>query len=69
MIEGLGMTAEAIRAGRKAARLTQEQLARELGVTVTSVSRWERGQVPSALARAVLRQFFEKAEAEQSSAA
>ena len=54
------MTAEEIRGKRKAARLTQEQLAQRLGVTVTSVSRWERGQEPSALARAVLRQFFQK---------
>jgi DNA-binding transcriptional regulator YiaG len=53
------MTAEEILVARRRMGLTQEQLARRLRVTVTSVSRWERGQKPSMLARAVLREFFE----------
>lgn len=32
-----------VKASREAAGLSQEQLARELGVSVFTVSRWERG--------------------------
>jgi transcriptional regulator with XRE-family HTH domain len=37
------MTREDLQLKRKALGLTQEQLARELDVTVLTVSRWERG--------------------------
>jgi len=40
------MTREDLYLRRKALGLTQEQLARELDVTVLTVSRWERGVYP-----------------------
>lgn len=42
-------------------RLSQEDLARELGVSYATVNRWENGQAkPSKLARAQLRAFCER---------
>lgn len=43
---------------RKAANLTQEQLAAELGVTPQSVSNWERGGAPDISLLPVLANFF-----------
>jgi len=40
------MTREDLQFRRRALGLTQEQLARELDVTVLTVSRWERGVYP-----------------------
>ncbi len=40
------MKPEELQRRREALGLTQEQLARELDVTVTTVSRWERGVFP-----------------------
>lgn len=40
-----------IRAARKAARLTQEQLAEELGISALSYGKLERGYQPISLAR------------------
>lgn len=40
------MKPEELQCRREALGLTQEQLARELDVTVTTVSRWERGVFP-----------------------
>jgi DNA-binding transcriptional regulator YiaG len=43
---------------RKRLDLTQEQLAQKLGVSFTTVNRWERGKVkPSPLALRVLREL------------
>lgn len=39
------MTSDELRERRKALNLTQEQLARRLGMTLNSVSRWEGGKV------------------------
>jgi transcriptional regulator with XRE-family HTH domain len=40
------MNREDLKRRRENLRLTQEQLARELDVTVLTVSRWERGVYP-----------------------
>lgn len=38
--------AERVRAVREASGLTQEDFARAVGVSLSSVSKWERGEVP-----------------------
>ena len=43
---------------RKAAHLTQEQLASELGVTPQSVSNWERGGAPDIAMLPVIANYF-----------
>jgi putative transcriptional regulator len=46
---------------RKQLDLSQEDLARELGVSFATVNRWENGQVkPSKLAKAQLNAFYAK---------
>lgn len=47
-----------ILANRKAAGLTQEQLAEKLGVTPQSVSNWERGGAPDISMLPILANFF-----------
>jgi len=50
-----------IKAVREQLRLSQEDLAREIGVSFTTVNRWENGQVkPSRLAKAQLETFCKK---------
>ncbi len=51
-------TPEEIRKLRKRLRLSQEELARKLGVSFTSVNRWENGQSkPSKLAMQQIEKF------------
>ncbi len=50
-----------IKTMRKQLNLSQEDLARELGVSYATVNRWENGQTrPSKLAKAQLEAFCEK---------
>ncbi len=47
-----------VRALRSELKLTQEEFAHELGITVGTVNRWENGRFrPSKLARATLAEF------------
>jgi DNA-binding transcriptional regulator YiaG len=49
-----------IRYLRQQLRMTQEELAQALGITVGTVSRWEKGRFrPSRLARALILKFAE----------
>jgi len=49
---------ELVRALRRELKLTQEEFAHELGITVGTVNRWENGRFrPSKLARAMLAEF------------
>lgn len=46
---------ELVRALRRELKMTQEELAHELGITVGTVNRWENGRFrPSKLARATI---------------
>jgi DNA-binding transcriptional regulator YiaG len=52
---------EFVRALRCELKLTQEEFAHELGITVGTVNRWENGRFrPSKLARAMLIEFAQK---------
>jgi putative transcriptional regulator len=52
---------ELVRALRRELKLTQEELAHELGITVGTVNRWENRRFrPSKLARAMLIDFAQK---------
>ena len=52
---------ELVRAVRRELKMTQEELAHELGITVGTVNRWENGRFrPSKLARATLIEFAGK---------
>lgn len=56
------MTQKQIRDLRTSAGMTQEQFAHQLGVTVATVNRWERGHTaPSQLAKLALNGMKEKA--------
>ncbi len=56
------MTGKEIKEKRIKLGLSQEGLARELKISVVTVSRWERGlQKPRALYADVLKDFLEKA--------
>ena len=49
---------ELVRALRRELKMTQEEFAHELGITVGTVNRWENGRFrPSKLARATLCEF------------
>jgi putative transcriptional regulator len=49
---------ELVRTLRRELKLTQEEFAHELGITVGTVNRWENGRFrPSKLARATLTDF------------
>jgi DNA-binding transcriptional regulator YiaG len=50
-----------VRAMRRELKMTQEEFAHELGITVGTVNRWENGRFrPSKLARATLLDFAAK---------
>jgi len=52
---------ELVRAVRRELKMTQEEFAHELGITVGTVNRWENGRFrPSKLARATLIDFAAK---------
>lgn len=52
---------EVVRALRRQMKMTQEEFAHELGITVGTVNRWENGRFrPSKLARATLLDFATK---------
>jgi DNA-binding transcriptional regulator YiaG len=52
---------ELVRALRRELKMTQEEFAHELGITVGTVNRWENGRFqPSKLARATLVEFASK---------
>jgi len=53
---------EKVRALRKKMGWTQEELAREIGVSLSTVQRWEKkGGKPTRLARRELERFFQEA--------
>lgn len=52
-------TGEQIRRAREARRMTQEQLARELGVGTRSIGRWERGEAVPRSALGAIRQLLD----------
>lgn len=50
-----------VRALRRELKMTQEELAHQLGITVGTVNRWENGRFrPSKLARAMILDFAKK---------
>ena len=52
---------ELVRALRRELKMTQEQFAHELGITVGTVNRWENGRFrPSKLARATILEFAQR---------
>lgn len=52
---------EFVRTLRRELKMTQEEFAHELGITVGTVNRWENGRFrPSKLARATLLEFAER---------
>ena len=59
---------EKVRGLRKKRGWTQEDLAREIGVSLSTVQRWERqGGKPTRLAREVLKSLFQEAGIESGS--
>jgi len=57
----LDQMSELVRALRRELRMTQEELAHELGITVGTVNRWENGRFkPSKLARATIINFTQR---------
>lgn len=56
-----GPTSEWVRNLRRELKMTQEEFAHELGITVGTVNRWENGRFrPSKLARATLTDFAQR---------
>ena len=57
----LDQMSELVRALRRELKMTQEEFAHELGITVGTVNRWENGRFrPSKLARATIVDFAER---------
>ena len=57
------MNKEEIREKRSILNLSQEQMARRVGVSVATVQRWEKGQhTPSQLAESKLKRLFKREE-------
>jgi putative transcriptional regulator len=57
----LDEASEFVRSLRRELKMTQEEFAHELGITVGTVNRWENGRFrPSKLARATLLEFAER---------
>lgn len=54
-------SANRIKRLREAAGLTKEKFAGELGTTLNTVHRWERGSIPSAVWQRELQRFEERA--------
>ena len=69
MIENIGpmvemKTEETVKSLRAALNLTQEQFAAKLGVTVSTVNRWENGKgKPSPLARIRIQELWQSVDA------
>ena len=58
------LTGADVLALRQQLKMTQEQFAREIGVTVSSVNRWERGVIqPSRLARRAIEALMQRMQA------
>lgn len=56
---------EIIKIIRKQLNITQEQLARELGISFSTISRWENGHtIPSKLAKTCLLEFCKNSNAD-----
>ncbi|MDP8261922.1 MAG: helix-turn-helix transcriptional regulator [Candidatus Ancaeobacter aquaticus] len=45
---------------RKEKELSQEDVAKQIGVSVFTISRWERGFNPSRLAKARIQEYLQK---------
>ena len=61
------ITGQDVESIRKALDLTQEELARELAISVSTVNRWERGHnKPGRMAQTLLSQMRAKAAARSS---
>ncbi len=57
----LEQASDFVRALRRELKMTQEEFAHELGITVGTVNRWENGRFrPSKLARATLLEFAQR---------
>ena len=53
------VTSDSIKSARLQLKLTQEELAKQLGVSFATVNRWENGQTrPSKLAKQQIDRFF-----------
>ena len=53
------MTGQSLRDARQDLGLTQEQLANQLGVTLRTIWRWEKGDVPSRMGKKILQEWWE----------
>jgi len=61
------ITGSEVLALRRQLNMTQERFAQEIGVTVSSVNRWERGVIqPSRLARRAIQALIERQQNDES---
>jgi len=61
MLNGDEITGADVLAVRRQLKMTQERFAQEIGVTVSSVNRWERGIIqPSRLAKRAIQALLER---------